>query len=71
MSPHVPAPRRFRHRLLTLLGGVLLAGSATAQAPATDTLTAQRTAFRQAWASATQQGGNGWRARCNMDSAVS
>ncbi len=62
MSPHVPAPRRFRHRLLTLLGGVLLAGSATAQAPATDTLTAQRTAFRQAWASATQQGGNGWRA---------
>ncbi|MEY2150663.1 transglycosylase SLT domain-containing protein [Rhodanobacter sp. 115] len=62
MSPHVPAPRRFRHRLLTLLGGVLLAGSATAQAPATDTLTAQRTAFRQAWTSATQQGGNGWRA---------
>ena len=64
MSPHVPAPHRFRQRLLALLAGALLAaGPATAQAPASDdTLAAQRTAFRQAWDDATRQGGDGWRA---------
>jgi soluble lytic murein transglycosylase len=63
MFAPVPAPRRIP-RLLALLAGALLAGSAGAQSTnATDTqLAQQRAAFRQAWAAASQQGGDGWRA---------
>lgn len=62
MSPLAPVPRR-RHPLLALLAGMLLATVAGAQTPppAAMSATAQRAAFRQAWATATQQGGDGWR----------
>jgi len=55
-------PRRLRHRLLKLLVGSLLAGTAIAQT--TDPQTAQRAAFKQAYAAA-QQGGDSWRALAN------
>jgi soluble lytic murein transglycosylase len=63
MSPLAPVPRR-RRPLLALLAGMLLATGAGAQTPppAAMSATAQRAAFRQAWAAATQQGGDGWRA---------
>lgn len=62
MSPLAPVPRR-RHPLLALLAGMLLAVGAGAQTPppAAAPTTTQRTAFQQAWAAATQQGGDGWR----------
>lgn len=50
------APRRFARRLLIVMAGLVLAGTAHAAAPTN----AQRAAFKQAYAAA-QQGGDGWR----------
>ena len=61
MSPNVAPPRRLRFRLLALVAGSLLAGTAGG-APPDGSLTAQRAAFKRAWAAATQQGGDGWQA---------
>lgn len=55
MSLHA-APRRVARRLLTLVAALWLIGAASAAEPTE----AQRTAFKQAYASA-QQGGDGWR----------
>ncbi|MGC1548128.1 MAG: transglycosylase SLT domain-containing protein [Rhodanobacter sp.] len=52
-------PRRLHHRLLKLLIGSLLAGTAMAQTA--DPQAAQRATFKQAYAAA-QQGGDSWRA---------
>ncbi|WP_201315351.1 transglycosylase SLT domain-containing protein [Dyella sp. EPa41] len=50
------APRRIARRLLIVMAGLLLAGTAGAAEPTQ----AQRTAFKQAYAAALQ-GGDGWR----------
>jgi len=55
MSPHA-APRRIARRLLILMASMWLAGAVSAAEPSD----AQRTAFKQAYAAASQ-GGDGWR----------
>ena len=55
MSLHA-APRQVARRLLILVAGLWLVGTASAAEPTE----AQRTAFKQAYAAA-QQGGDGWR----------
>lgn len=58
MAPH--ASKRFGRRLLTVFAGWMLVSAATAQTD-TATLESQRTAFKQAYAAASQ-GGDSWRA---------